>query len=91
MPVINFTIHDSWLIEHVTYNENVTIEEFIKDYLQKKSEFVSLSTKVFALYIESQILNTPRYLKKKIKEIIQSGAALILTRKSSLFYGKSNY
>ena len=29
------------IIEHATYNENVTIEKIIKDYLQKKSEFQS--------------------------------------------------
>lgn len=89
MTDITFEIIDDGKTKSLTYNGEKTIEDFIRDYLTKNTNLVSLSTSDYTFSFGSKVLNTSRFLNKKIKDIIQNGASLTLVRKHDLHYSNS--
>lgn len=86
MSDITFEIVDDGKTKPLTYKGDLTVEDFIKDYLQKNTNLVSLSTQDYTFTFSSKVLNTPRFLGKKLNEIIQTGSSLTLVRKHDLHY-----
>ena len=86
MSDITFEIVDDGKTKPLTYKGDFTVEEFIKDYLKNNANLVSLSTKDYTFSFGSKVLNTERFLGKKLNEIIQTGSSLTLVRKHDLHY-----
>lgn len=88
MSEITFEIVDDGKTKSLKYDGGITIEDFIKDYLKKNTNLVSLSTSDYTFSFGSKVLNTKRFLNKKLNEIIQTGSSLTLVRKHDLHYSK---
>lgn len=84
MSDITFEIVDDGKTKPLTYKGDFTVEEFIKDYLKNNTNLVSLSTKDYTFWLGSKVLNTEKYLSKKLNEIIRTGCRLTLVRKYGL-------
>lgn len=86
MSDITFEIVDDGKTKPLTYKGDLTVEDFVKDYLTKNTNFVSLSVQDYTFSFGSKVLNTPRFLGKKLNEILQTGCSLTLVRKHDLHY-----
>ena len=84
--MIKFTVVDDGNENVVEYNSSMTCKEFMLDYLRKFTNNVTLDINVYNFHIRSKILNIPRFLEKKLSDVISSGAKVTLTRKKSCCY-----
>ena len=83
---ITFIVEDEGVPNYVTYKNNITIEEFMKDYLSKHTNYVTLDTKVYTFKSNSKVLNSSKFLKKLLKDIIRANGRVILSRKQDTHY-----
>jgi hypothetical protein len=88
MSEIAFDIIDDGKPKPVKYDGNMTIENFIKDYLKNNANYQSLDSKVFSFMLGAKLLNADRFLSKKVKELIQNGSSVTLVRKYEYNYSK---
>ena len=86
MTLIKFIVRDSFEEREVSYDSFITVEDFILDYLKKNSNFETLDTSVYVFIMGCKVLNTPKFLKKKIGEILSEGASVFLVRKKEINY-----
>jgi len=83
---ITFIVEDEGVPNYVTYKNNITVEEFMKDYLSKHTNYVTLDTKVYTFKSNSKVLNSSKFLKKLLKDIIRANGRVILSRKQDTHY-----
>ena len=86
MSDLTFIVEDEGVSNYVTYKNNITIEEFMKDYLSKHTNYVTLDTKVYTFKSNSKVLNSSKFLKKLLKDIIRANGRVILSRKQDTHY-----
>lgn len=86
MSNISFIVEDEGVPNYVTYKNNITVEEFMKDYLTKHTNYVTLDTKVYTFKSNSKVLNSSKFLKKLLKDIIRANGRVILSRKQDTHY-----
>lgn len=86
MSNISFIVEDEGVANYVTYKNNITVEEFMKDYLTKHTNYVTLDTKVYTFKSNSKVLNSSKFLKKSLKDIIRANGRVILSRKQDTHY-----
>ena len=86
MSDLTFIVEDEGVPNYVTYKNNITIEEFMKDYLSKHTNYVTLDTKVYTFKSNSKVLNSSKFLKKLLKDIIRANGRVILSRKQDTHY-----
>lgn len=86
MSNISFIVEDEGVPNYVTYQNNIIVEEFMKDYLSKHTNYVTLDTKVYTFKSNSKVLNSSKFLKKLLKDIIRANGRVILSRKQDTHY-----
>ena len=86
--VLNFRVNDEGNERYVSYDENMTVENFIKDYLKKYSNYVTLDTKIYTFKSQSKILNSKKFLSKTLSSVISDGGQIHLVRKQDTHYSK---
>ena len=86
MSDLTFIVEDEGVPNYVTYKNNITIEEFMKDYLSKHTNYVTIDTKVYTFKSNSKVLNSSKFLKKLLKDIIRANGRVILSRKQDTHY-----
>ena len=84
--VINFRVDDVGTLNSVSYDENMTVENFIKDYLSKHTDYVTLDTSVYTFRTNGKILNMSKFLKKRLCEVIINNGTITLCRKQDMHY-----
>ena len=87
MAPIHFKINDNGKIINVSYDEDIIAEVFMLDFVKMHSGISSIDHDVFVFKIGCKILNSPRFRKVKIKEIIQNGQMIYFVRKRNISYG----
>ena len=91
MPNINFHINDQGQIKNVSYDENMLVEDFMKDYISKNCEVFSLDLEVYEFKFGAKVLNLPRFLNKKLKDIIRPNGIITFEKKQDLHYSGGNW
>lgn len=86
MSIINFKVNDQGKVISVSYDASITIKDFIRDYLAKNSNYVSLDPNVNIFKAGGKILNSQRYLDKLLKDVIQTDSIVYFTRKQDMHY-----
>ena len=81
-----FDIVDDGKPKSVKYDGDMTIENFIKNYLKSNANYESLDPSIFSFYLGTKMLNSPRFLQKKLKDVIQNGVSVTLVRKYEYNY-----
>ena len=87
MPNINFRVSDGGNIKYVSYDENMLIEDFMKDYISKYCNYISLDLNYYTFKFCGKVLNLPKFKKKKLKEIIRSDGIVNFFKKQDTNYG----
>ena len=87
--MINFLVYDTVkdVKNKVTYNGDVTIETFVKKYLKTYTNNESLYRERGVFRIGTKILNSNKYLSKKLNECIKDDSEIHLIVKHELGFG----
>ena len=68
---IHFAISDEGKVIKVEYNGEITCEEFIKDFTKKYLNHAISDYELCTFGIKSKILNSPFFIHRKLKDLIQ--------------------
>jgi hypothetical protein len=86
MSIINFKVDDDGKVISVSYDASITIKDFIRDYLAKNSNYVSLDPSVYSFSVGSKNLILPRFLDKQLKDVIKTDSIVTFRRKMEPHY-----
>ena len=89
MSVLSFYVNNEGKIENVSYDPALTIKEFILDFLNKiQYRYIdgNFGTEKFTFKLGCKILNTGKFLDKKIGDYIPpNGTVYIFEKKRNLW------
>ena len=93
MSTLNFYVNDDVKGKSipVSYNSSMTIRDFLMDFLNNHSDYVSLDTKVYTFTVGSKVLNSNKFIDRKIEDIIPQGGKVLLIRKQELHYSGGGF
>ena len=88
MANIDFIVFDDEAGEtiNVSYDKNITLEAFMKDFLSKHTDYVTLDTNVYTFKLGLKVLNSPKWIHRQLGDIIPPGGKVTLIRKRDVHY-----
>ena len=86
MVLINFKVNDNGQIIRVSYDGSITSRDFILDFTSKYASISSTDTKLNVFIYRGKILNSPRFLDKKLQELIENDSTVKFVRKQVMHY-----
>ena len=86
MSEIKFKVKDSGKIFEVCYDSSITIRDFILDFTKKHAIYSSTDPKIYTFKLNAKILNSPKFLEKKLKDVIFKENVVYFVRKLSMSY-----
>lgn len=84
---IKFFVSDEGRSIFVEYSPDITCEEFMLDFTKKNTNFESIDPKIYMFRIGSKILNNPKFMHKKLGDLIRNESVVIFSGKKDLYYG----
>lgn len=94
MSEIGFKVNDNGKIINVSYNGDMTCEQFMRDFSKKHTKYESIDYNIYLFKVNGMILNGKdknnqyKYLGKKIKEVISNEQTVRFIRKKLISYSK---
>jgi len=85
---INFIVDDNGKKREVSYDENMKVIDFMKDYVTKYTNFPQVDSNVYNFSIKGKQLMLPRFQVKQLKNILEEGATINFSRKKDMEYSK---
>lgn len=90
MAIINFRVSDGGSINYVSYDENITVENFMTDYLKNHTNYVNTSEKFYTFKSNGKVLNMQKFRVKLLKDVIVADGIVNIFRKQDTHYSKEN-
>jgi hypothetical protein len=87
---INFKVSDNGNLINVSYNGEMTCEEFILDFTKNNTNLQTSDPNVYTFKASGKILNSPIFIKKKLKDIVKDQQIVYFVRKQNMHYSKIN-
>ena len=91
MSILNFKVEDEGEKIDVSYDSSITVRDFLLDFLKKNNNYVTLDTKVYSFKIMGKVLNHPKFLDKKIGDLIRQGQTITFIRKKDVYYSGDGF
>ena len=79
--LLKFNISDNESIRSVSYDPNISIREMLMDFLKKYTSNPTLDLNEYIFAINCIILNSPKFIDKPLKDILQENCTIRFTRK----------
>jgi hypothetical protein len=86
MSRINFGVNYEGLIINVSYDASITARDFILDFTSKHTSQSSIDSTLYTFKYGGRILNSPKFLDKKLQDLIKNNSVVYFTRKKELQY-----
>ena len=86
MSRINFGVNDEGLIINVSYDASITARDFILDFTSKHTSQSSIDSTLYTFKYGGRILNSPKFLDKKLQDLIKNNSVVYFTRKKWMLY-----
>ena len=86
MSRINFGVNYKGLIINVSYDASITARDFILDFTSKHTSQYSTDPTLYTFKYGLKILNSPRFLDKKLQDLIKNDSVVYFIRKHGLHY-----
>ena len=81
MSMICFKVYDKGKIINVVYNSSKSVKEFILDFTENNTNFTTFDPNIYAFISDDgMIINSPRFLNKKLCELIEENQTVHLVR-----------
>ena len=84
MTNIGFEVSDEGKVIYVEYSGEISCEEFIIDFTKKNTDYATSDPKLYTFGLNGKILNTPKFMYKKLKDLIKSGDVVKFMRKNEI-------
>jgi hypothetical protein len=85
---INFKVSDNGNIINVSYNGEITCEEFMLDFTGKNTNLQTTDPNVYTFKASGKIINSETIKKKKLKDIVKEQQIVYFVRKQNMNYSK---
>ena len=86
MPLINFKVNNNGKIIDVSYDGSITSRDFILDFTSKYASKSSIDINLYVFKYRGKILNSPRFLDKKLQELIENDSTVTFYEKKGMCY-----
>ena len=86
MPDLNFFVVDQGETKAVVYDSETIIENFIRDYLGKYTDYVTLDTQIYTFKINGKVLNSDKFKSRKLSDLVKPRGKIDLERKKDVKY-----
>ena len=86
MSFIKFDVEVDGKIISVSYDASITVRDFILDFTGKHTSLSTTDPKLYTFSYGVKILNNPRFLDKKLQDLIKNDSVVYLIRKKGLLY-----
>lgn len=90
MAILSFRVSDGGCPKPVEYDENMTVESFMKDFLTKNTNYVNYSEKFYTFKTNGKVLNSKKFKNKLLKDVIVNDGIVYFFRKQDTHYSKKN-
>lgn len=84
--MLNFFVVDQGETKHVEYNRETIVKDFILDYLNKNNIYATLNTEVYTFKINGKVLNSDKFMNKKLSDLVRPRGRVTLERKKDTIY-----
>ena len=84
MSRINFGVNDEGLIINVSYDASITARDFILDFTSKHTSQSSIDSTLYTFKYGGRILNSPKFLDKKLQDLIKNNSVVHFRRQQPL-------
>jgi hypothetical protein len=88
MTIINFKVNDNGQIINVSYDGELTCEQFMRDFTKKNTNYESIDQNIYTFKVQTKFLNSDKFKSKKLKEIIREQQIVNFVRKQNMSYSK---
>lgn len=88
MTILSFRVDDQGDTRNVSYDDGMLVKDFISAFLKSNNIYNTSNPNIYTFKVGSKVLNTPRYMNTKLKDIIKSGGLVKLFRKEGIHYSK---
>ena len=86
MTILNFFVSDDEKKTPVSYDSSISVRDFLLDYLKNNTNCVTLDTSVYTFKFGGKILNSNRFIDKKLGDLIRQGGIINIFRKRDIHY-----
>lgn len=86
MTKINFKVSENGKIINVSYDGELTCEQFMRDFTKKNTNYESIDLNVYTFKVNTKILNSGKFKGLKLKEIIKDQQIVNFVRKKNMSY-----
>ena len=86
MPLINFKVNNNEQIIDVSYDGSITSRDFILDFTSKYASISSTDRNLYVFKYRGKILNLPRFLDKKLQELIENDSTVTFLKEQEMHY-----
>jgi hypothetical protein len=88
MAPLSFRVDDSGDTKNVSYDENMLVKDFISAFLSSNNIYNTSNANVYTFKVGSKVINSDRFMNKKLTDIIKSGGLVKIFRKQGIHYSK---
>lgn len=86
MVNLNFRVEDAGVTNNQSFDEDTLVKDFISSFLSKNQSYNTTDPNIYTFKVGAKVLNTPRYMNTKLKDIIKNGGLVKLFRKQGIHY-----
>ena len=86
MTILNFFVSDDEKKTPVSYDSSISVRDFLLDYLKNNTYYVTLDTSVYTFQFGGKLLNSKKFIDKKLGDLIRQGGTINFVRKKDMCY-----
>ncbi len=88
MTIINFKVNDNGKIINVSYDSELTCENFMRDFTKNNTNYESIDENIYTFKVNGKFLNSEKFKNRKLKELIRDQQIVNFVRKKNMSYSK---
>ena len=83
---LEFSVSDNGELINVNYSPDITCEEFMLDFTKKNTNLSTTDPKIYTFSLGGKLLNNPRFVHKKLGDLISNQTVVHFYRKKDIYY-----
>ena len=83
---LEFSVSDNGELINVNYSPDITCEEFMLDFTKKNTNLSTTDPTIYTFRLGGKLLNNPRFVHKKLGDLISNQTVVHFYRKKDIYY-----
>ena len=84
--MINIIFDNQGEMVHVTIDSNSLIKDVLLEFLKRNNYYENLDPNLYVFKSNGKVLNIPRFLEKRVRDLLTSGMKIRVFIKKPLYY-----